>query len=156
LVCLQQEGGGACPDNGSQAAQQARGVCEKGGGKGWGKVVEQQLGALGNPCPSFSSPSALLCIRRGFDEIFTLGDAIQDLSNDATVTPPPLFSHLSIPLKIQGKRVDKHEALEVWNTLSFMHMFETVKKTVFSRLFSSALHNDNTYMCRTSKVVESF
>jgi hypothetical protein len=69
-------GGGLCPDNGSQAAQRACGVC---GGEGEGavKVVEQQLGALGNPCSSFSSPSPLLCIRRGFDKNFTLGNAIQ-------------------------------------------------------------------------------
>ena len=51
-------------------------MCEGGGGKGAGKVAEQQLGALGNPCSSFSSPSSLLCIRRGFDKNFTLGDAI--------------------------------------------------------------------------------
>ena len=43
---------------------------------GAGKVVEQQLGALGNPCSSFSSPSSLLCIRRGFDKNFTPGNAI--------------------------------------------------------------------------------
>ncbi len=50
-----------------------------GGGEGAGKVVEQQLGALGNPCSSFSSPSSLLCIRRGFDKNLILGDAIQFL-----------------------------------------------------------------------------
>ncbi len=44
-----------------------------------GKVVEQQLGALGNPCSSFSPPSSLLCIRRGFDKSFTLGNAIHKL-----------------------------------------------------------------------------
>ena len=49
-----------------------------GEGEGAGKVVEQQLGALGNPCSSFSSPSPLLCIRRGFDKNFTLGNAIQN------------------------------------------------------------------------------
>ena len=48
------------------------------GGKGEGevKVVEQQIGALGNPCSSFSSSSSLLCIRRGFDKNFTLGSAV--------------------------------------------------------------------------------
>jgi hypothetical protein len=54
-----------------------RAACVRGGGEGAGKVVEQQLGALGNPCSSFSSPSSLLCIRRGFDKNFTLGNAIQ-------------------------------------------------------------------------------
>jgi hypothetical protein len=37
------------------------------------------VGALGNPCSSFSSPSSLLCIRRGFDKNFTPGDAIHHL-----------------------------------------------------------------------------
>ncbi len=50
---------------------------KRGGGEGAGKVVEQQPGALGNPCSSFSSPSSLLCIRRGFDKNFTAGGAIQ-------------------------------------------------------------------------------
>jgi hypothetical protein len=51
-------------------------VC--GGGRGGaGKVVEQQIGALGNPRSSFSSPSPSLCIRRGFDKNFTLGSAVQ-------------------------------------------------------------------------------
>ena len=46
-----------------------RAACVGGGEeKGAGKVVEQQTGALGNPCSSFSSPSPLLCIRRGFDK----------------------------------------------------------------------------------------
>ena len=45
-------------------------------GKGEGEVVEQQIGALGNPCSSFSSSSPLLCIRRGFDKNFTLGSAV--------------------------------------------------------------------------------
>jgi hypothetical protein len=48
-----------------------------GEGEGEGKVVEQQIGALGNPCSSFSSSSPLLCIRRGFDKNFTLGSAIK-------------------------------------------------------------------------------
>jgi hypothetical protein len=48
-----------------------------GGGEGEGKVVEQQTGALGNPCSSFSSSSSSLCIRWGFDKIFTLGNAVQ-------------------------------------------------------------------------------
>ncbi len=52
-------------------------MCEGGEeGEGAGKVVEQQLGALGNPCSSFSSPSPLLFIRRGFDKNFTSGGAI--------------------------------------------------------------------------------
>ncbi len=55
----------------------ARRVCGGGGEEGAGKVVEQQIGALGNPCSSFSSPSPLLCIRRGFDKNFTLGSAVQ-------------------------------------------------------------------------------
>ena len=46
---------------------------------GEGKVVEQQIGALGNPCSSFSSSSPWLCIRRGFDKNFTLGSAIHIL-----------------------------------------------------------------------------
>ena len=54
-------------------------MCEGGGGEGAGRVVEQQLGALGNSCSSFSSPSSLLCIRRGFDKNFTPGNAIQFL-----------------------------------------------------------------------------
>ncbi len=48
-----------------------------GEGEGEEKVVEQQMGALGNPCSSFSSSSHLLCIRRGFDKNFTLGSAAQ-------------------------------------------------------------------------------
>ncbi len=48
-----------------------------GAGEGEGKVVEQQKGALGNPCSSFSSFSLLLCTRRGFDKNFTLGSAVQ-------------------------------------------------------------------------------
>jgi hypothetical protein len=43
---------------------------------GEGKVVEQQIGALGNPCSSFSASSSLLCIGRGFDKNFTLGSAV--------------------------------------------------------------------------------
>ncbi len=39
-----------------------------GEGEGEGEVVEQQIGALGNPCSPFSSSSSLLCIRRGFDK----------------------------------------------------------------------------------------
>jgi hypothetical protein len=67
-----------CPDNavpGSPVG--ARRVW--GGGEGEEKVVEQQTGALGNPCSSFSSSSPLLCIRRGFDKNFTLGSAVQRL-----------------------------------------------------------------------------
>ena len=62
-----------------QAIQQARGACVGGEGEGEGKVVEQQIGALGNPCSSFSSSSPLLCIRRGFDKNFTLGSAVQSM-----------------------------------------------------------------------------
>jgi len=54
-----------------------------GEGGGAGKVVEQQLGALGNPCSSFSPPSPLLCVRRGFDKNFTLGNAIQKVFFDS-------------------------------------------------------------------------
>jgi hypothetical protein len=65
-----------CPDNavpGSPVG--ARRVW--GEEEGEGKVVEQQTGALGNPCSSFSSSSSSLCIRWGFDKIFTLGNAVQ-------------------------------------------------------------------------------
>jgi hypothetical protein len=67
-----------CPDNaapGNPAG--ARRVWGGGKGEGEGKVVEQQTGALGNPRSSFSSSSSLLCIRWGFDKIFTLGNAVQ-------------------------------------------------------------------------------
>ncbi len=47
-----------------------------GEGEGEGKIVEQQMGALGNPCSPFSSSSLLLCIRRGFDKNPILGSAI--------------------------------------------------------------------------------
>ena len=56
-----------------------------GEGEGAGKVVEQQTGALGNPRSSFSSSSSLLCIRWGFDKIFTLGNAVQVLKNHCFV-----------------------------------------------------------------------
>ncbi len=49
------KGGGMCSDNaapGNPAG--ARCVCG-GRGKGEGEVVEQQIGALGNPCSPFSS-----------------------------------------------------------------------------------------------------
>jgi hypothetical protein len=75
------EGGGGCVlITQPQAIKQARGVCGlwRGEGGGEGKVVEQQIGALGNPCSSFSSSSSLLCIRRGFDKNFTLGSAVQE------------------------------------------------------------------------------
>ncbi len=55
----------------------------EGEGEGEGKVVEQQTGALGNPCSSFSSSSSSLCIRWGFDKIFTLGDAVQCLKSNS-------------------------------------------------------------------------
>jgi hypothetical protein len=51
-------------------------VCVGGEGEGEEKVVEQQTGALDNPPSSFSSSSSLLCIRWGFDKIFTLGNAV--------------------------------------------------------------------------------
>jgi hypothetical protein len=57
-----------CSDNaapGNPAG--ARCVCG-GRGKGEGKVVEQQIGALGNPCSPFSSSFSLLWFRRGFDK----------------------------------------------------------------------------------------
>jgi hypothetical protein len=65
-----------CPDNGSQAAQQSARRVRAGERGGEVKVVEQQIGALGNPRSSFSSSSPLLCIRRGFDKNFTLGSAV--------------------------------------------------------------------------------
>ena len=72
-------GGGICPDN-AAPGNSAGARCVWGGeGEGEGKVVEQQIGALGNPCSSFSSSSSSLCIRWGFDKIFTLGNAVQDL-----------------------------------------------------------------------------
>ena len=46
-----------------------------GEGEGEGKGVEQQIGALGNPCSPFSSSSSLLCIRQ-FDKNPILGSAI--------------------------------------------------------------------------------
>ena len=71
-------GGGTCVLITGPRQPSRRAACVKGGGgEGAGKVVEQQLGALGNPCSSFSSPSSLLCIRRGFDKNFTPGNAIQ-------------------------------------------------------------------------------
>ncbi len=55
-----------------------------GEGEGEGKVVEQQIGALGNPCSPFSSSFSLLCIRRGFDKNPILGSAV----------------HATVPLKV--------------------------------------------------------
>ncbi len=57
-------------------------MCVWGEGEGEGKVVEQQIGALGNPCSPFSSSSSLLCIRRGFDKNPILGSAIQGQSHE--------------------------------------------------------------------------
>ncbi len=54
-------------------------MCGGGEGEGEGKVVEQQTGALGNPRSSFSSSSFSLCVRRGFDIIFTLGSAVHSV-----------------------------------------------------------------------------
>jgi hypothetical protein len=70
------EGGGCVLITQPKAIQQARGACVGRGGGGEGKVVEQQTGALGNPCSPFSSSSSSLCVRRGFDIIFTLGAAV--------------------------------------------------------------------------------
>ncbi len=53
------------------------------GGEGEGKVVEQQTGALGNPCSSFSSSSSSLCIGWGFDKIFTLGNAVHSETRES-------------------------------------------------------------------------
>ncbi len=65
-----------CSDNAAPGnSAGARCVCGEGWG-GEGKVVEQQTGALGNPCSPFSSSSSSLCVRRGFDIIFTLGAAV--------------------------------------------------------------------------------
>ena len=66
-----------CPDNAVPGSPVGARRVWGGEEKGAGKVVEQQTGALGNPCSSFSSSSPSLCIRRGFDKIFTLGDAVQ-------------------------------------------------------------------------------
>jgi hypothetical protein len=61
-----------CPDNAApDNPAGARCVC---GGRG--KVVEQQIGALGNPCSPFSSSFPLLCIRRGFDKNPIVGSAV--------------------------------------------------------------------------------
>ncbi len=69
-------GGGRCPDNAVPGSPVGARRVEGGEGGGGGDVVEQQIGALGSPCSSFSSSSPLLCIRRGFDKNFTLGSAI--------------------------------------------------------------------------------
>jgi hypothetical protein len=66
-----------CPDNAAPGNLAGARRVWGGKGKGGGKVVEQQTGALGNPCSSFSLSSSSLCIRRGFDKIFTLGNAVQ-------------------------------------------------------------------------------
>jgi len=74
-------------------------VCVGGEGGGEGKVVEQQIGALGNPCSSFSSSSPLLCIRRGFDKNFTLGSAVHSpdrASVRSTARPAASFSCYSL------------------------------------------------------------
>ena len=71
-----------------------------GEGEGEGKVVEQQIGALGNPCSSFSPPSSLLCIRRGFDKNFTPGNAIQVLVSLLIVTDPEKAT-LTITVKFE-------------------------------------------------------
>ncbi len=68
-----------CPDNAAPGnlAGARRVWGREGEGEGEGKVVEQQTGALGNPRSSFSSSSSSLCIRWGFDKIFTPGNAVQ-------------------------------------------------------------------------------
>jgi hypothetical protein len=78
-------GGGCVLITQPQAIQQPHGVCGGGEGGGEGKVVEQQTGALGNPRSSFSSSSSSLCIRQGFDKIFTLGSAVQPLLDCITI-----------------------------------------------------------------------
>ncbi len=75
------ERGGMCPDN-AAPGNPAGARCVGGRGEGEGKVVEQQTGALGNPRSSFSLSSSSLCIRQGFDKNFTLGSAVQLISND--------------------------------------------------------------------------
>ncbi len=70
-----------------------------GEGEGEGKVVEQQTGALGNPCSSFSSSSSSLCIRWGFDKIFTLGNAVHSSDPapaESTARPAASFSCYSL------------------------------------------------------------
>ncbi len=63
-------------------------MCVGGEGEGEEKVVEQQTGALGNPHSSFSSSSSLLCIRWGFDKIFTPGNAVQVLLEKPAISLP--------------------------------------------------------------------
>ena len=70
-------GGGMCPDNAAPGNPAGARRVWGGKGEGEGKVVEQQTGALGNPRSSFSLSSSSLCIRWGFDKIFTLGNAVQ-------------------------------------------------------------------------------
>ncbi len=105
-------GGGCVLITQPQAIQQARGVFGGGGeGEGEEKVVEQQTGALGNPRSSFSSYSSLLCIRWGFDKIFTLGNAVQspDRAPAGSTARPAAFSSCyslhftsSLSLRMQG------------------------------------------------------
>jgi hypothetical protein len=61
--------GGISPDN-AAPGNAAGAQCVGGEGEWEGEVVEQQIRALGNPYSSFSSPSPLLCIRRGFAKKF--------------------------------------------------------------------------------------
>ncbi len=73
------EGGGMFPDNPAPGNPAGVRCVWRGEGGGEGKVVEQRIGALGNPCSSFSSSSSLLCIRRGFDKNLTLGSGVQNI-----------------------------------------------------------------------------
>ncbi len=52
------EGGGMCPDKAAPGNPAGARCVWRGEGEGEGKVVEQQIGALGNPCSSFSSFSS--------------------------------------------------------------------------------------------------
>ncbi len=75
-LCVCTMRGGVCPDNAALGKSVGARRVWGGEGEGEGEVVEQQTGALGNPCSSFSSSSPLLCVRRGFDKNFTLGSAV--------------------------------------------------------------------------------
>ena len=88
-----------CPDNAAPGNPAGARCVWRGEGGGEGKVVEQQIGALGNPCSSFSSSSPLLCIRRGFDKNFTLGSAVHSpdrASVRSTARPAASFSCYSL------------------------------------------------------------
>jgi hypothetical protein len=94
-------------------------VCAGGGeGEGEGKVVEQQTGALGNPCSSFSSSSSSQCIRRGFDKNFTLGGAVQ-------IDPPILMVFGFLPhteCAVNKKKFEARPKLKVRGGCIGAHM----------------------------------